>query len=318
MRNQFLTSIGRIYNFLISLIVAVFLCSITWVCWGLYQDSRLQTQFVREGKLRSVTIGEANQQQRSWRDILSNATYLTFSEQGKSYTTRFVMDGKFVGSGDRVQLLYHPDYDAYRQPSSEVKFDQSKRKSRLIDWTSIRDFSNENKLLLLCLVLTTASFFMISGVIVTLVPLTFLQDIARFILVTELLITSIFFTYDTWRYYQYYQHIKVSGQEVAVQVLETDRRAKHQNSKSSSWRQYVYRATIRHQQQERVIPISEADYESLKPNDSLKVYYDKSVNDFMSVDYSLDYEQVIVPMFFWLITFVLIRPTFVRKKIQVS
>ncbi|QDK80698.1 hypothetical protein EXU85_19630 [Spirosoma sp. KCTC 42546] len=314
MLKQFFTSIGRIYNFLLSLIVAGILGVVTWFCWGLYQDSRLQSQFVREGKLISVTVDEANQKQRSWRDILSNSTYLTFSYQGKTYTTRFVMDGKFVGSGDRVQLLYHPGYDRFRQPDSEVKFDQSKRKSRLIDWTSVRDFSNENKLLLLCIVLTTAAFFMITGVIVTLIPVTFLQDIARFILVTELFVASVFFTYDTWRYYQYYQHIKTSGQEVTVKVLETDRRAKYRNSKSSSWREYVYQATIRHQQQERVIPISEDDYDHLKPNDPLKAYYDESVNDFMSVNYSLDYEQVLVPLFFWLISFILIRPFFVRKK----
>lgn len=297
-----------------SLIVAIVLGVATWVSWGFYQDSRLQSQFVREGKLLSVTVDQAEQKQRSWRDIFSNCTYLTFSYQGKTYTTRFVMDSKYVGSGDRVQLVYHPDYDTFRQPNSEVKFDQSKRKSRLIDWTSIRDFSNENRLLLLCLVLTTAAFFMITGVIVTLIPLTFLQDIARFILVVELFIAALFFSYDTGRYYQYYQHLKTSGEEVAVKVLDTDRRARHRNSRSRSWRQYTYEATIRYQQQERVIPISEADFDHLKPNDSLKARYDESVNDFMSVDYSLDYEQVLVPMFFWLISFILIRPFFVRKK----
>jgi predicted negative regulator of RcsB-dependent stress response len=318
MLKHLLTSAGRVYNFLISLIVAIVLGVATWASWGFYQDSRLQSQFAREGKLLSVTVEQASQKQRSWRDIMSNSTYLSFPYQGKTYTTRFVMDSGYVGSGDRVRLLYHPDYDAFRQPNSEVHFDQSKRKSRLIDWTSVRDFSNENKLLLLCLVLTTAAFFMITGVILTLIPLSFLQDIARFILVVELVIAAVFFTYDTWNYYQYYQHIKTSGQAITVKVLDTERRSKHRNSRSRSWREYVYEATIRYQQQERVIPISEDDFDRLKPNDSLKAYYDESVDDFMSVDYSLDYEQVLVPLFFWLISFILIRPFFVRKKPNMS
>ncbi|MVM30409.1 hypothetical protein GO755_10220 [Spirosoma sp. HMF4905] len=312
MFKELLSSLGRLYNFVISSIVAIILVITTWAFWGLYQDSLLQSQFIREGKLLSVTVDQANQKQRSWRDILGNSTYLTFPYQGKTYTTRFVMDSGYVGSGDRVKLLYHPVYDAFRQPRSEVRFDKAERKSRLVEWTSIRDFTNEHKLLLLCFVLTTASFFMISGVIVTLIPLTFLQDIARFILVVELLIAAVFFTYDTWKYFQYYQHVKTAGQEVTVKVLDTARRSKGRNT-SSSWKWYDYDATVRYQRQERVIPISEDDYDHLKPNDSLKAFYDESANDFMSVDFSPDYMHIFVPLFFWGISLILIRSFFVRQ-----
>lgn len=318
MLKPLLSSIGKVYNFLIGLIVATILVIATWVFWGQYQELRLQNQFMKEGKLVSVTVEQTSRKHQSWRDIFGNSAYLTFPYQGKTYTTRFVMDSGYVGSGDRVKLLYHPAYDAFRQPESDNRFNKSARKSRLIDWSTVRDFSREHQLLLFCIILATASFFMITGLVVTLIPLTFLQDIARFILVVELLMAAVFFSYDTWKYFQYYQQLKAHGQEVTVKVLDKQRHAKYRNSTSRSWREYTYKATIRYQQQERVIPISEDDFERLKPNDSLKARYDASVNDLMSVDYSIDYEQLLVPAFFWLVSFTLILPFFTRKRIKVS
>ncbi|GAB2557866.1 hypothetical protein [Spirosoma areae] len=312
MLQKLITATGRVYSFIMSLLIAAILGVTTWAFWGLYEDVQLQGKFVKEGQLVSITVDRAEHEQRTWRDVLSNSAYLTFRYQGKDYTSRFVTDTAYVGNGDRVQLLYHPAYDAFRQPHDEVHFDQSTRKSRLIGWTTVRAFSDENRLLLLCLLLSTASFFFISGVIVTIIPIPFLQDIARLALLLALAIAAVFFTYDTYQYFQYFQHLKTSGQQVTVRVLDTDRRTHGRGSGSTHW--YDYEATIGYRQQERVIPISEADYETLKPNDTLKAYYDESVNDFMSVTYRPDYWLVIVPAFFLLITLLLIRSGFISQK----
>ncbi len=313
MLQKLFAAIGRLYTFLMSLVVAAILGVTTWGFWGFYQETRLQNQFISEGKLLSVRIQQAEHQQRSWRDMLSNTAYLTFAYRGKTYNTRFVSDTTYVGEGDRVQLLYHPAYDAFRQPRSAIHFDQSTRKSRLIGWTTIRAFSDENRLLLLCIILSAASFFFISGVIVTLIPIPFLQGIARFALVVALAIGTVFFAYDTYQYFHYYQHLKTSGREVTVRVLDTDRRSLGRGgSRRTHW--YNYEATIRYQQQERVIAISQADFETLKPSDTLQAYYDESVNDFMSVTYGPDYWLILVPTFFGLLTILFLRAGFVSQQ----
>lgn len=308
MLRQLFSTLGRIYSFIMSLIIAAVMGVVTWAFWGYYQDVRLQKQFTQEGQSLSVLVSRGEQKHRSWRDMISNSTYLTFQYKGKSYTTRFVMDSGYVGSGDRVRLLYHPVYDTFRQPRNEIQYAPSDRKSRLVEWTTVRSFTDENKLLLLCLVLTTISFFLMSGVIVTIIPIGFLQDIARLVLTVVLTLAAIFFTYDTYQYFRYYQQLKTNGREVAVQVQDTYRRAVGNNSgKHNHTPLYTYEATVHYQQQERVIPISEADYETLKPKDTLKAYYNDSVNDFMSVDYRPDYWLVFVPAFLWFISIMLLR-----------
>lgn len=265
---------------------------------------------MEEGQRLSVLVEKGEQKHRSWRDMISNSTYLTFQYRGKAYTTRFVMDSGYVGSGDRVQLLYHPAYDAFRQPRNVIHYDQSNRKSRLVQWSSVQSFTDENKLLFFCILLTSVSFFLLTGVIVTIVPLGFLQDIARLALIAELILAAIFFTYDTYQYFQYYGHLKANGHEVAVRVLDTYRRAVGNSSgKHNHSPLYTYEATIQYQQQERVIPISEDEYDTLKPNDSLKAYYDASLNDFMSVDYPPDYLKIVIPVFFLFISTLLLRST---------
>ncbi|AUD02965.1 hypothetical protein [Spirosoma pollinicola] len=311
MVQRLLTAASRLYSFLFSLVVAVILGGLTWISWEFYQEGQLQDEFEQHGHLVALSVDEANQKQRSWRDIMSHSTYLTVTYKGKTYQSRFVMDSAYVGGGDKVNLLYHPGYDAFRQPGHEVRFDQSKRKSRLIEWTSIRDLTNQHRLLLFCLLLSIASFFCITGLIVTIIPVPFLSAIARFLFVASLAIAAIFLTYDGWAYVQYYQHIKAHGIVLPVHVLDTRKRVVgHHSSKGPDW--YRYEATIAQQQRERVIPISEADYDALKPGDTLITLFDESVDDLMSTDYGPDYSLVLLPAFFWLLTFLFIRPFFDR------
>lgn len=308
MFRKFVTTVGRIYNFIMSVVVAALLTFGTWVCWGFYADAQIQKEFTQEGQRVSVTVVQAEQRQKSWRDIFSNTTYLTVRYQGADYPIRYVMDSTYVVEGDQVTLLYHPRYRAFRQLNGglHMKRSTSTRKSRLIDWTTISTFSDEHRLLLLCLVLTTASFFLVAGILVTLLPLTFLQDLARLVLIIELAAATLFFTYDTWAYFQYYQKLRDNGHRITVRVRDTDRTARYRNSRSS-WQTYDYQARIQDRGQEQIIPISSNDFDRLKPNDSLEVFYNESMNDSMSADFSPDYWQVLVPLFLGLITFVLMR-----------
>ncbi len=307
MLKQLFTTLGRLYNHAISIVVALVLCVATWYSWEFYADVRLQNQFGQEGQLIPVTVKDIDLKQRSWRDIIGNMEYLTVDYRGKDYSVRFVRDSSFVNSGDRIKLLYLPEKDAFRQPGPTVRFDRSTRKSRLIGWSTVFDFNDENRLLFLCLLLSIASFFLSTGVIVTFIPVPFLQDIARLVLIVALFASTVFFAYDTWTYYHYYQHLKTKGHEVSVRVLDTERIGHRGNHSHSSTNWYDYEATIRYQQQERVIPISEDDFDTLKPGSSLTAFYDASVNDFMSVDFSPEYVRFLIPVFFGFLTFIAIR-----------
>ncbi|GAB3786689.1 hypothetical protein GCM10028818_50340 [Spirosoma horti] len=319
MVQQVISTVGRVYSFLVSLVVALILVVCTWLVWGQYRDARIQQAFDTEGQLISLRVSQADHNQRSWQDMLSRSAYLTLSYRGKAYMTRYVMDSSYVSAGDRVSLLYHPDYDALRQPGpgSSLQFDQSTRQSRLIDWSTVRAFSKLNRLLGLCILLTIASFFLTCGVIQSILPIPYLSELARVVFVGALGLAAVFFTYDGWQYVRYYQHLKTAGQPIRVQVLDTDRIAQRRQSSrrhlisSTPW--YDYQATIRYQQQERVIPISERDFETIKPPATLMAYYDPSVNDFMSIDYGPDYQNGLGALVFWILTFIFIRPFFVRQ-----
>lgn len=307
MFRQITNALGRLYNFVVSLVVALLLGVATWGMWQYYRDVYLQDEFLKRGVPLTVLVTQADQQQRSWRDIFNNSTYLTVSYQGKAYSCRYVMDSGYVDTGDRVKLLYHPAYDAFRQAHAVLTLNESNQKSRLIGWSSIRDFSPLHRLLLLCLLLSTASFFFISGVLVSIVPIPFLQAIARFIFVVALGCAALFYTYDTVAYFRYYQRLKTEGQSVSVPVLATNR-----TTHGRRYRWYQYEATIQHRGQKRVIPISEDEFDKATPASSMMVRYNASVDDLMSAGYTPSYGLIVVPLFFALLVFVLIRP--VRPK----
>ncbi|WP_420150556.1 hypothetical protein [Spirosoma sp.] len=311
------TTIGRIYSFIVSLIAACVLIVLTWAAWGFYRDVALEKTFAEEGKLTTVTVNDLNSQQRSWRDYLGNVTYLTFTYQGKSYTSRYVVDSVYVDTGDPVQLLYHADYDAFRQPQHEPIFRNNPNVSRLINWSSVTTLSDETKLLLICLVLSVLSFFVVSGVIMTFVPIPFLSATARILLIGICLVLSVFFSYDTYQYFQYYQQIKADGQPVTVRVLDTSlkEQTQHLHRRRHSridlfGPSYRYQATVQDQQKQRIIAIDKTDYETIRPGATLQTLYAPSLNDMMSVRYTPSYTNLIVLAFFWVVTFVLIGKGF--------
>lgn len=317
MLKQLFNTVGRVLRFIGSLILAAIMVVVTWAFWGYYQDITLQKKFTQEGQLRTVTVNQATYNQQSWRDVLTNTAYLTFQDRGKTYATRYTVGPGYIGSGDRVQLYYHPDYDSFQQPFTETHPDVSARESRLVRWSMISTFRMENKLLLLCLVLTTVSFFLVSGVIVTLVPIPFLQVIARFLVMLIMLIVSVYFTYDTYEYFQYYQHLKTNSRDVSVQVLSTDRRRQWRSTHSRHDLTdpiYYYQATVQYENQKRIIAISQSDFKILKPGATLQALYDESFDDLMSANFPPNYWLLAVPIFFWIVTLVLVRASLMSRQ----
>jgi hypothetical protein len=312
-------ALANFYILVISLLVSVGLIGATWICWKFYEDVSLQSEFVEEGELRSVVVRQVQQEQRSWLDILGNSEYISFDYAGKPYTTRYVHTTNYIGEGDRVQLLYHPKYDAFLQPVSESHMQEAIPTSRLIGWT-LFDMSTETKWLLFSLLLTSITFFFVSGTILKLVSIPFLQYMNRLLFGLELLTFAGFMSYMTWEYFQLYQHLKNSGQETTVRVLDAHRVSYRHSSRTrrrssrSHYGLYSYEATIQYQQQKRVIPISEDDFETVKPDDTLSTYADKSMNEFMSVDYSPDYGRLLASLFCWVLAFFALFPSIASRK----
>lgn len=313
MLQKLVTTAGAIYRFVMSLVITVLLGAATWFCWEFYEEVRLQSQFAEEGKLVPVRVDAVDHRQRSWRDALGNAAYLTVTYGGKPYVTRFVIDTTYVSAGDQVRLLYHPAYDAFRQPDRGPAGRPSTTKSRLIQWSTLETAGPETKWLLLCVLLTTAFFFCGSGVLVSLIPVPFLQDIARLVFTIELFAVTIFLTYDTYTYFQYYQQLKSQGRPVTVTVLDTDRRLFGRDP-DDGW--YDYEANVRFDGREYRIPISRAGYDTRKAGDSLDALYDPSVPDLMAADFPPDYMHLILPFFFGLLTIMLMRSVFDHRQPQ--
>ncbi|WP_460635453.1 hypothetical protein [Larkinella harenae] len=294
-----ITFLGRLYQLIASLALIAILTIAAWFLWHAYEEERLQNLFLKEGQLVEVAVADADYTQRSWRDMVGNTVYLHFSYQQKTYETRYVLDSAWISVGSAVRLLYHPGRDAFRQPHAEQKPDH--RISRLIKWSSVNDFSGAYKLLGGFLVVATFLFFLASGILVSFTGWPFLQTIAQTVLVVVLALVAVFFTYDMVQHYRYYQRVKLSGQPMEVTILATDRDRVGKSTRRALFKQYRYNATCRYQHQERVFPITETDYETLKPNDQLRVLYHTTLDDLMSATYSLDYGQFAAPVLIWLL-----------------
>ncbi|KAA9346403.1 hypothetical protein [Larkinella humicola] len=299
MLRELVVFLGKLYRLVVSLMVVALLAAVAWWFWHLYEDERLQNQFLKEGNVVEVQVAGVDATQRSYRDMLGNSRYITFPYRQKSYTIRVVFDTAWVSSGDHIRLLYHPQRDEFRQQQVDRK--PGRVESRLVNWSSVRGFSKENKLLLGFLVVVTSLFFFAGGVLVSLTGWTFLQTIARLVLMAVLGIAAVFFTYDTWEYVQYYQHVKTNGKPMDVTVLDTDRHRVGRSTQRSSFAMYDYDAEFNYKAEKWIIPITEAEFETLKPNDKLRVLYDSSLPDFMSATYSGNYAQAIVPAFCWVL-----------------
>ncbi|GAB3340436.1 hypothetical protein GCM10027299_53840 [Larkinella ripae] len=303
MLREIFVFLGKLYRFFISLLLIALLGIAAWAMWQFFVDERRQNEFLKEGKEVEVQVADIDLSHHSWRDVFGNAVYITFPYHQKNYTIRVVRDTSWVGSGDRVRLLYHPQRDQFRQPSYERK--PGRIVSRFIHWSSVAGFSKENKLLVGFLAVTTGLLFFAGSFLFSITGWTFLQIIARFMLVSVLGIAALFFTYDTWVYYEYYRHVKKTGQLMEVTVQDTDRHRVGRSTRHTGFNLYVYDATFNYRTGQRVVPITKAEYETLKPKATLRVLYDAERDDFMSATYSGDYSQAIPPVFLWILFLVI-------------
>ncbi|MCY7352906.1 MAG: hypothetical protein LH606_19980 [Cytophagaceae bacterium] len=302
--------LGRIASLIVGIVVTAGLAVAAWGMWYGYQEARLQRRFVTEGQPVEVIVRDVSRERKTWLDAFGNSAYVDFPYRGRNYTTRFASDTLWVSAGDRVQLLYHPQLDAFRQPVTVRK--PGRVTSRLIKWSVVAGFSREYQLLAGFLLVAAALFFFGGGVLVMITGWTFIQDLARLVLVALLAAGALFFTYDSIAYYRYYQHLRSQGQPLEVTALDKYKTA--HGRRSVSW--YTYDATIRFENQERVIPIEEDEYEMLRPPAPLRVLYDREQDDLVSATYAMEYSQFFAPVFLWvLLGVVLWKQDFKKRKL---
>ena len=294
--------LSNLYGMLWMLIVSALLGAAAVLVWHFYQEERLQNQLVSDGDQVTVRVERTDRQPRGVLDALSSFVYVGFSYHNKPYETRCVNDTSWLSPGDRVALLYHPQLDVFRQPRARAAT-ETRVVSRLVKWTVISELNSEKKALGLFIMIVVALFFTSSGLLVSLTGLTFIQTIARSVLILALGFLALFYTYDTIRYYQYVASLKSNERPMDVEVIDTYR---HTHGRRSGW--YTYEATFRFNGQERVVAIEEEDYERLNAkNARLAVLYNATVNDFTAVNYSPSLLQLLVPGFFWLMLVLVFR-----------
>ncbi|CCH54330.1 hypothetical protein BN8_03492 [Fibrisoma limi BUZ 3] len=302
MGQQLLDVLKRVVTIFVLLLQIAVVGAITWFLWIVYNDTRLQSRFEREGRSIRVHIDDVSYAQRSWKDFLGNSVYITFHYNQNHYQARYVQDTSYVSRGAYTTLLYLADLDSFRQPDPEPPHPRMHRTSRLVKWTVVNDVTTENKVLGGLIVAASVLFFLSVSLINYLVPVPLLQTIGKGIVVVAWVGLSVFLTYDTVEQYNYWNRLRSGGQPAQVTILSTDKVSKsggRSRHGRSSFRTYSYRATVRFQRQERVIAISEDDYETARAGDRLNVVYNPALDDLMPAGYSLPMDEYLVPVFVW-------------------
>jgi hypothetical protein len=302
MLKAFFSFVARLYTLLISIALSVIMGFAVWVCWEVYIEEKSAALFLKEGQRILVKVEEVSTLPHSWRDYVSNTTYLTFQYKQEKYEARFMNDRQLVSAGDSVYLLYHSQLDTFRQVKQVLPFNQSQPKSRLIKWSVINTFNPENRWLVLSLTFSAFFFLYTCGVVVSITGWNFLQTAGRFVGIILLIAATLFLSYDCWTYYQYYQRVKTNGQQAKATIIHTDRNA-YSSRQSRDWKWYMYTAKVDFQGQEKIIPIQEKDYALLKPGDELLVLNEEVLKEVIPVDYPIDYRQFWLAIFFWLMSF---------------
>jgi hypothetical protein len=120
----------------------------------------------------------------------------------------------------------------------------------------------------------------------------------------------LYFTYNSWQYYNYYQKIKDNSSKLTTRVLSTDH---HARSKRSNW-WYTYDARVQFGNEQKMIPLEEEDYNKLRPNDQLPVLYNRELNDMMPENYTPDHTNLLAALFMWALTIFFAWNNFFRRK----
>jgi len=305
-----LLTVRNFLRLVMMLLFAAILGVLAWGSWELYKNEKELQQFIKEGRPVKVQVTATDRQNRAWYDQFANAVYITFNYNNRPYTARYLQDSGWVNEGDRVSLLYHPAFDGFRQPNKQIHFNKPTNHSRLIQFSFTGRWGDGQKWQFLSLALITVFVLVVLGIITTIIKAPVLHGLGRIMISGIVVCGALYFTYNGWQYYQYYQKIKNNSEQETVTVLGT---ASHARSKRNNWF-YRYDATVQHGNEQRVIPIEEEDYERLKPNDTLQVLYNKEENDMMPVNYSADHTNLLVALFFWCFAAFFIWNSFFKRR----
>lgn len=287
----------QLYSLFWMLVLSALLGVAIYFAWHWYQDERLLSQLRSNGQLVTVTIDEADEAPRTFRDewSIQDVVYLRFAHERQRYETRFVEDTLRPRVGDRVTLLYNPELNLFgKQPPRATT--ETRVVSRLVNWTRSIPFSAETRALVLLVMTAVALFFVGGGLLAPLLGLTIIQSISRTILFVGLAGIALFAAYEAVEYYRYVDRLQRNGRPMEVVVLST---YDTPHGKRSYGRYYTYEATFRFNNQERVIAIEKEDFERLNSqNARLTVLYDPELNDFIVTNYSLFNWDALGPLIF--------------------
>ena len=310
MAKRLISPARNLLRHVMMLIFAMIIGFLAWGSWQLHENEKLSQQFIVEGQPVVVQVTAADRQSHTWYDQLSNPVYITFKYHNHSYTTRYLPDSGWVNEGDRLALLYHSQLDAFRQPGKRIHSTSKNDRSLLIQFSITNMWSDERKWFMLSLGLSTVFAFILWGILNSIVQIPFLRHLGLFIITGLVLCGALYFTYNTWQYYGYYQKIKDNSRKLSTRVLSTDY---HARSKRSKW-WYTYDARVQYGNEQKMIPIEKEDYNKLRPNDQLQVLYNRELNDMMPENYTPDHSNLLVALFMWCLAIFFTWNNFFRKK----
>lgn len=289
--------------------------AIGWLAWMARQQYLDQQQYdlvSTQGQLVTVKLEAVDRSSRNWKDQLTNAVYLQFAYQQKPYTLRYKQDSSWLTAGHRIELYYHAGLDAFRQPRLHSFFKTQPHQSRLIGFTITGQWTDTRKWLVLWVGLTTVFTLLAAGLLATITGIALFRTLGR-LLFTGMLLTGVaYLTYNTIQYHRYYNRLRTGAREETVQVLGTNRRA---ISRRSNWF-YTHEAMVQQGKQEKLIPIDETDYNTLRPGAPLQVYYNRQLDDMMSVNYTPAYINLAATGFAWLLLIVFAGGTVKKMRRQ--
>lgn len=301
--------LSRLVNGFWALVITALLGGVTVVMWHVYEQERLNARFRAEGIPTTVQLRHADHHGRTVWDMFGNVVYAQFTYRGRAYETRLQPDSGWVSGGDRLNLLYHPPTDEFRQPHPVQERVRLRGVSRLIGWTVLRGFSREHQALGGLLLAVVALFFVGAGAIAQLTRFTGLQPVARFGLLAVLGMGAVYFTYDTFQYYQYIDRLRTQGQPITVGGVQVERHRPRYAEHSEDW--YLYEATFPFRGQNRRIAIDEPDYDRVKTGDtSLAVRYSSAADDFIAADYAPGFGQLAGTLGMWLLFIIVLVAMF--------
>ena len=302
--------------FLGQFILIAFLALIAREAWGGYVQEKENEQFAREGIPVTVQINRILKDKRDWKDYIGYSKYIAFGYQGKSYDLRFLPDSGWVGEGTRVLLLYSPSLDRFVQPGRLRHTDPNGKVSKLIDWTVIGTFSPAHTWLFVFLALSTFIALFGFSVLFNLTSITlfdFLAGIFKWVAALGLLT---YFTWNVLSNYYYYKRVK-TGTIRSARITGTEKNHEFNDPRTNSIKLYYYTAftpDATAPDKTRRFMISGRDYEKFHKGDFLPVYYQSSMDEIMSLDYSFDISNWVFLAMIWVLALYFISGAVKPKK----